>query len=404
MARRTCSSRAAAVGGQEGRRGTNEAWAMSILLLGVPPARPLRPRPWRHPGTMAPRTLTTSPTGADIGSGTRVPPVTDSGHRTCRWTGCAAHSSRCSCSSRAWDSMSSRRRSPERSVVPPCGRCRHRHDQLAVEAPEGAGVGCGESEVRCSVQSPRVPLGLEGDGAVPADWSTRISWIQTRCRHRSGGARSDRCSLRLVPEPQHSVVTVLAMFEHFGPAQVGKSEVEVESGVGQECRDGLFRSTEAVLRVKAHRQIPVTVGRLSRSRSLGARRATAYQPTKWVTSSGTRETSRARRRRLRHRPDPSGPGPAEAGPLDSARARPVAPVALIRGLPRVVRDDRHPLDRASRNDERGALHRPAVLGADAGLPAVHLHHPVADRTCRRLRRPGCPRGAGGGGPGMRRRC
>jgi hypothetical protein len=84
----------------------------------------------------------------------------------------------------------------------------------------------------------------------------------------------------LVPEPQHSVVTVLAMFEHFGPAQVGKSEVEVESGVGQECRDGLFRSTEAVLRVKAHRQILSRSGGSSRSRSLGARRATAYQPTK----------------------------------------------------------------------------------------------------------------------------
>jgi hypothetical protein len=53
-------------------------------------------------------------------------------------------------------------------------------------------------------------------------------------------------------------------------------------------------------------------------------------------------------------------------------------MALICGLPGVIRDDRNHLDRAPRDDERGSIHQSAVLGADARLSALRIHHSLAD--------------------------
>src|ERR1039457_1251955 len=64
----------------------------------------------------------------------------------------------------------------------------------------------------------------------------------------------------------------------------------------------------------------------------------------------------------------------------------------------VVRDDRHPLDRASRNDERRPWNRPEIPRTDAGLPALHFDHPLADGARCELRRSRLLRSQSSGGP------
>lgn len=129
----------------------------------------------------------------------------------------------------------------------------HRHNQLAVEAPNSAAGGCGEDEVSGTVQSPRVFLSLVAEGAGarrPVD-----PHLLDPCQ-MAGADQAVRYRIEapyeLVPEPQHGFVTVVAFFEQFRPAQVGKGEAEVEGGIGKQRRDGLLRPIEAVLSMEAH--------------------------------------------------------------------------------------------------------------------------------------------------------
>ena len=99
---------------------------------------------------------------------------------------------------------------------------RHRHNQLAVEAPNSAATGRGEDEVGCTVESPRVFLSLEAEssGACrPVD----PHFLYPCQAVRAEQAMHDRIEApyELVAEPQHGVVSVLVLFEYFGPAQVG---------------------------------------------------------------------------------------------------------------------------------------------------------------------------------------
>src|SRR5208283_1086452 len=104
---------------------------------------------------------------------------------------------------------------------------RHRHNQLAVEAPHSATFGCSEDEISCTVEPPRVLFGLEAEDAGTRR-PVNPHLLDPRQVAGADQAVRDRIhtSHELVPEPQHGAVSVLVVFEHFGLAQVGKGESE----------------------------------------------------------------------------------------------------------------------------------------------------------------------------------
>jgi hypothetical protein len=138
---------------------------------------------------------------------------------------------------------------------PPLSRAtndRNSHDEFAVEAPNGFSSDLGEDEVGRTMESLRIVLSFEAKSAPllvhPHLLDPRqLVGAQEATRDRIEGP-NERIS-----EPEHGIVSVLALFDYHRLVEVREGKAEVKGGIGQDRRDGLLRPIEAVLRMEAHR-------------------------------------------------------------------------------------------------------------------------------------------------------